>query len=68
MAKKKIPKISEEHLDILIAGLQEYADKGVYDPWVLEVEGKKVIIQPLDVLKELKVAREKAWMYDDLCK
>ena len=66
MPKEK--KISEEHLDILIAGLQEYADNGVFDPWVLDIKGKQVIIQPLDVLKELKEAREKAWMYDDLCK
>ena len=58
-------RISDENLTILIDGLQEYKDKGVVDPWVLS-DGS--IVEPLDVLKELREAREKAWKYDELCK
>ena len=58
-------KITDEKLDVLIAGLQQYKDKGVIDPWVLD-DGTQ--IEPLDVLVELKEAREKAWKYDELSK
>ena len=42
--------ISNEDLEILIAGLEEYKKSGVHDPWVLS-DGRE--IEPLDVLKEL---------------
>lgn len=48
--------MTDEQLDTLIAGLQEYADDGVIDPWVLD-DGS--VIQPLDALKELKTYRTK---------
>lgn len=47
-------RVSDEDLDILIESLQEFADKNVYDPWLLS-DGR--IIQPLDILKELKELR-----------
>ena len=46
--------ISDKDLDALIEGLTEYRDKGVRDPWVLS-DG--TIIEPLDVIKELKELR-----------
>lgn len=46
--------MTNELLDLLIQSLQEYADSGVYDPWFLS-DGSTV--QPLDVLKELRVYR-----------
>ena len=48
--------ISDEHLNILIDGLQAYKDDGVVDPWVLS-DGTR--IEPLEVLKELKQLRQK---------
>ena len=47
-------KVSNENLDILVSGLQEYKVNGVTDPWVLD-DG--TIIEPLDVLIELKELR-----------
>ena len=48
-------KIKDKDLNDLIEGLTEYRDNGVVDPWVLS-DG--TIIQPLDVLIELKKLRE----------
>lgn len=48
--------ITNENLDILIEGLQKYADKGVVDPWYLS---NGDIIQPLEALKELKELRSR---------
>lgn len=46
--------ISQEHLAVLIQSLEDYKGKGIIDPWVLN-DG--TIIEPLDVLKELKLRR-----------
>lgn len=46
--------ISDENLEKLIKGLQDYKDEGVVDPWILR-DG--TIIEPLDVLKELRELR-----------
>lgn len=48
-------KVSDENLQTLIDGLDEYRSKGVIDPWVLE-DG--TLIEPLDVLRELQDLRE----------
>ena len=48
-------KISDETLAILINGLQEYKNDGVIDPWVLS---NGAIIEPLEILKELRGYRE----------
>lgn len=48
-------KVSDENLEILIEGLEEYKSQGVFDPWVLE-DG--TIVEPLHVLKELQDLRE----------
>jgi len=48
-------KISDENLDVLIEGLTVYKDNGIDDPWVL---GDDRIIQPLDVLIELRELRQ----------
>lgn len=55
MPEQDYKKVSDENLEILIEGLEEYKAKGVFDPWVLE-DG--TIIEPLDVLKELQDLRE----------
>lgn len=47
--------ISDENLNTLIAGLQDYKDKGVVDPWVLE-DGQ--VIEPLEALIELRDLRK----------
>lgn len=47
-------KVSNENLDILIEGLQQYKDEGTIDPWVLD---NGTIIEPLDILKELRAYR-----------
>lgn len=47
-------KVSDKVLDILINGLASYKAAGIVDPWVLD-NGK--IVEPLDVLKELKELR-----------
>ena len=44
-------KITDKDLETLVDGLQEYENRGVFDPWVLE-DG--TIIEPLDVLIELQ--------------
>ena len=49
-------KIKIEDLDILIESLNEYKKSGVVDPWVLSDD---TIIQPLDVLIELRELRNK---------
>jgi len=49
-------RISNDNLDLLIDGLLSYKQKGVNDPWVFS-DGTKV--EPLDVLIELRVLREK---------
>lgn len=46
--------VTDEMLNTLIKGLEEYKEKGVIDPWLLE-DGS--IIEPLDVLKELRELR-----------
>ena len=48
-------KISDEQLELLICSLEEYKKQGVYDPWIVS-DG--TVIQPLDVLKDLRDARE----------
>lgn len=48
-------KVSDENLEILIEGLEEYKSQGVFDPWVLD-DGS--VIEPLHVLKELRDLRE----------
>ena len=53
-------RVSDEHLDVLIRGLEAYAKEGVYDPWYL---AGGAVVQPLDVLRELRAAREQ---YPDL--
>lgn len=50
-------KVSDENLQILIDGLQEYKDKGTIDPWILS-DG--TIIEPLDVLA-VKKEKEKSF-------
>lgn len=47
-------KVSDENLDILIAGLTDYRLEGIVDPWVLS---NGMVIDPLDVLTELKELR-----------
>ncbi len=47
--------INQNHLDALIAGLTEYKNEGVIDPWVL-ADGTH--IEPLDVLHELDSSRK----------
>lgn len=49
-------KVKTEDLEVLIEGLQEYKNKGVVDPWLLD-DG--TVIEPLDVLKELHDLRVK---------
>jgi len=49
--------LTDENLQILIDGLTLYKANGVVDPWVLK-DG--TIIEPLDVLLELKQLRKKA--------
>jgi len=49
-------RISDEILNILIEGLQEYKKEGVNDPWILE---GGIRIEPLDVLIELRELRKK---------
>ena len=49
-------KITDENLQIIIEGLEDYKDDGIIDPWVLD-NGE--IIEPLDVLLELKELRDK---------
>lgn len=49
-------KVSDKNLAILIEGLQEYKKDGVIDPWVL---GDGTIIEPLNILIELKELRRK---------
>lgn len=53
-------RVSDQNLDILITALDAYAHQGVYDPWYLS---NGDVVQPLDVLKELRAAREQ---YPDL--
>ncbi len=48
-------KVTHKNLEILIQGLQEYKDKGVIDPWILD-DG--TIIEPLDILIELQELRQ----------
>lgn len=43
-------KTSDATLETLIAGLEEYKNAGVVDPWILS-DGTKV--EPLEILKEL---------------
>lgn len=45
---------SDKDLDLLIAGLRQYARAGVRDPWLLS-DGR--VIEPLDVLCELRALR-----------
>lgn len=49
-------KISNKNLEILIAGLSQYRKDGVNDPWIIS-DG--TMIQPLDVLIELRELRKK---------
>lgn len=53
--------VSDEHLEALINGLTAYKKDGVVDPWVLS-DG--TIIEPLDILKELRVWREYCGTYN----
>lgn len=47
--------VSNEVLDTLIVSLDQYKKAGIIDPWVFE-DGS--IVEPLDVLRELKELRE----------
>jgi len=54
--------ISQENLDVLIAGLEECKAKGISDPWLLS-DG--TTIEPLDVLKELDELRQQKYEAED---
>ena len=49
--------IRDKDLNNLIRGLKGYKEKGVIDPWLMS-DG--TTIEPLDVLRELRVIREMA--------
>lgn len=55
-------RVSNENLEILIEGLEEYKKAGVKDDWVLS-DG--VTVEPLSVLQELKELRDARFQYDD---
>ncbi len=46
--------ITDKQLYDLIIGLEKYKENGVVDPWIL---GDGTLIEPLDVLKELRELR-----------
>ena len=54
--KEKTSVISDEDLDTLIQGLEDYRERGVVDPWLLS-NGK--VLDPLAVLHELRELRTK---------